>query len=235
VTRPEPDAAADQPEPDAARYQPDPGDHATPAPKPAKPRILQDGRDMFWSLAPLVVACMVLAGMVGMCSFRPTGPADGMPPSYDAAAALQADAGAVGYPVRLPKLPEGWHANSGTRSGIEAGRTDPASGARLSAVASRVGYIAPSKMYVSLTQSNADESELVRSIQKSVYPAGTEDIGGLTWIVYQGGEGTEPVWTTRIDSPQGPVQLAITGAGKPEDFRALALATQTQPPLTPTR
>ena len=190
---------------------------------------------MFWSLAPLVVACMVLAGLVGMCSFRPTGPVDGKPPTYDAAAALQADAGAVGYPVRLPKLPSGWQANSGTRSGIEAGRTDPATGAKLSAVTSRVGYIAPSKMYVSLTQSNADETALVRSIQKSVYPTGTEDVDGVNWIVYRGGEGTEPVWTTRLDSPQGQTQLAITGAGKPEDFRALAEATQSQPPLVPTR
>ena len=46
----------------------------------AKPRLLQDGRDMFWSLAPLVVACIVLAGLVGMCSFRPSGPADGAAP-----------------------------------------------------------------------------------------------------------------------------------------------------------
>jgi hypothetical protein len=220
----------------------DPGPPATqpdvagpPAPKPAKPRILQDGRDMFWSLAPLVVACMVLAGLVGMCSFRPTGPADGMAPTYDAATALQADAGAVGFPVRLPKLPEGWQANSGARAGIEAGRVDEATGAKQNAVTSRVGYIAPSRMYVSLTQSNADETALVRSIQNSVYPSGTEDVGGVTWIVYQGGEGAEPVWSTRLNSPQGPTQLAITGAGSADDFRTLALATQTQPPLTPKR
>ncbi|MGL5445424.1 MAG: hypothetical protein ACRDDJ_23570, partial [[Mycobacterium] stephanolepidis] len=30
---------------------------AVPAPRPAKPRLFQDGRDMFWSMAPLVVAC----------------------------------------------------------------------------------------------------------------------------------------------------------------------------------
>jgi hypothetical protein len=206
-----------------------------PPPKPAKPRLLQDGRDMFWSLAPLVLACMVLAGLVGMCSFRVTGPSEGMAPTYDAAAALQADANAVGYPVRLPKLPAGWQSNSGSRTGIEAGRTDPATGAKQQAVASRVGYIAPSKMYVSLTQSNADETALVQSIRNAVYPSGTEDVDGVTWIVYQGGEGTEPVWTTRINGPGGVTQLAVTGAGKPEDFRTLAAATQSQPPLVPTR
>ena len=186
---------------------------------------------MFWSLAPLVLACVVLAGLVGMCSVRPAGPSDGMIPEYDAAAALQADATALGFPIRLPRLPEGWQANSGARGGIEAGRTDPETGQRLRAVTARVGYIAPSKMYVSLTQSNADETALVQSIHRSVYPAGVEDIEGVSWVVYQGGEDTEPVWTTRLEDRGGAAQLAITGAGSSEDFRTLAVATQTQPPL----
>ncbi len=190
---------------------------------------------MFWSLAPLILGCMVLAGLVGMCSFRPGGPVEGKIPTYDAAGALQADADAVGYPVRLPRLPDGWQPNSGSRTGIEAGRTDPATGSKQQAVASRVGYIAPSKMYVSLTQSDADETALVQSIQNAVYPTGSEDISGVNWIVYQGGEGTEPVWTTRLVGPGGAAQLAITGAGEPADFRTLAVATQSQPPLVPER
>lgn len=202
-----------------------------PAPRPAKPRVLQDGRDMFWSLVPLAAVCVLLAGLVGMCSFRPAGPSDGAAPTYDAASALKADAAAVGYPIRLPALPDDWQANSGTRSGIDAGRTDSRTGDKQRAVATRVGYIAPSKMYVSLTQSDADETALVQSIQKDVYPTGTEDIDGVSWVVYQGGEGTEPVWTTRLDGPRGATQVAITGAGSSDDFRALAIATQTQPPL----
>jgi len=190
---------------------------------------------MFWSLAPLVVACIVLAGLVGMCSFRPSGPVDGMAPTYDAAAALQADADALTFPIRLPKLPAGWQPNSGTRAGIEAGRTDSRTGEQQRAVLTRVGYIAPSKMFVSLTQSNADETALVQSINNSLYPSGVQDAGGVKWVVYQGGEGTEPVWTTRLDSPEGPARLAITGAGTDEDFRTLAIATQTQTPLTAKR
>lgn len=185
---------------------------------------------MFWSLGPLVVACVLLAGLVGMCSFQARGPAEGAPPMYDAPAALQADAEVLGFPVRLPKLPEGWQANSGARDSIDGGRTD-AAGAKQRAVTSRVGYLAPSKMYVSLTQSNADETALVQSIDTEVYPAGTEDLDGVTWVVYQGGEDSEPVWTTRLDSPAGVAQLAITGAGSAEDFRTLARATQSQPPL----
>ena len=63
---------------------------------------------MFWSIAPLVLACIVLAGVVGMCSFAPGGINQGPVPSYDAADALNADAQTLGFPVRLPHLPDGW-------------------------------------------------------------------------------------------------------------------------------
>jgi Protein of unknown function (DUF4245) len=209
-----------------------------PTAKPAKPRLLQDGRDMFWSIAPLVLACIVLAGMVGMCTFSPGGINRGPVPSYNAASALRADALTLGFPVRLPRLPEGWRPNSGGRGGIPDGRTDPSTGQRLRAVSSTVGYISPAGMYLSLTQSNADENKLVGSIQASskstLYPSGTVDVDGTRWIVYEG-NGSESVWTTRLKSPAGPAQVAITGAGDVDQFRTLAVATQTQPPLPPHR
>ena len=201
-----------------------------PTAKPAKPRLLQDGRDMFWSIAPLVVACIILAGMVGMCAFSPSGINRGPVPSYNAASALRADAQALGFPVRLPRLPQGWQPNSGGRGGISDGRTDPSTGQRLHAVTSTVGYISPAGMYLSLTQSNADENKLVGSIHPSMYPSGTVDVDGTRWIIYQG-DGVESVWTTRLNSPTGPAQVAITGAGDVDQFRTLAVATQTQPPL----
>jgi len=209
--------------------------NAAPGPKAAKPRLLQDGRDMFWSLAPLVLACVVLAGLVGMCSFRPNGPGDGRAPSYDVTAALRADADTLGIPIRQPRLPAGWQANSGSRGGIDDGRTDPKTGQTQRAVTSTVGYIAPSKMYLSLTQSNADEAKLVGSIHAAMYPTGAQDLDGVKWIVYEGGEDTEPVWTTRLAGPGGAAQIAVTGAGSSDDFRTLAIATQTQPPLVPGR
>jgi hypothetical protein len=212
-----------------------PPEVAGPAPKPAKSRLLQDGRDMFWSLAPLVIACIVLAGMVGMCSFQLNGPGRGPAPSYDAAGARAADAAELAIPVRLPQLPAGWHANSGQRGSIVDGRTDPATGQHLRAVTSTVGYLTPSGMYVSLTQSNADENKLVESFSAARAPAGPVDVGGVTWVVYSGGQDTEPVWTTRLTSGSGPAQIAVTGAGSPAEFRTLAAATQSQQPLPATR
>ncbi|OMC21490.1 DUF4245 domain-containing protein [Mycobacterium sp. SP-6446] len=224
-----------QPNADVAGEQaPAPG----PVPRPAKPRLLQDGRDMFWSLAPLVLGCIVLAGLVGMCSFQPGGTNKGTVPSYDAATALRADAQALGFPIRLPQLPAGWQPNSGSRGGIQGGRTDPSTGQRLNAATSTVGYLSPTGMYLSLTQSNADEDKLVGSIHSTAYPTGAVDVAGTHWVVYQGagqgGADAEPVWTTRLTGPGGATQVAITGAGSTDQFRTLAAATQSQPPL-PTR
>jgi Protein of unknown function (DUF4245) len=219
----------DEPQPNAEVGEP------APAPRPAKPRLLQDGRDMFWSLIPLVVGCIVLAGLVGMCSFQPGGTHRGAIPSYDAAAALRADAQTLGFPVRLPRLPAGWQPNSGGRGRIENGRTDPSTGQRLNAATSTVGYISPTGMYLSLTQSNADEDKLVGSIHSSAYPTGTVDVDGTNWVVYHGsgqsGADAEPVWTTRLTGPAGTTQIAISGAGSTDQFRTLAAATQSQPPL----
>jgi Protein of unknown function (DUF4245) len=236
---PQPNASSD------AQFAGEPAPAAGPAPGPvsraAKPRLLQDGRDMFWSLIPLVLGCILLAGAIGMCSFEPVGSNKGAIPSYDAAAALRADAQTLGFPIRLPRLPAGWQANSGSRGGIDGGRTDPATGQHLHAVTSTVGYIGPTGMYVSLTQSNADEDKLVASIHRSAYPTGTVDVDGTNWVVYRGagdasdkGAEAEPVWTTKLAGPSGAAQIAITGAGGADQFRTLASATQSQPPL-PTR
>ncbi len=190
---------------------------------------------MFWSMAPLILACIVLAGVLGMCSFQAGGPAEGPVPAYDAPRALQADADALKIPIRVPQLPEGWLPNSGSRNGIDGGRTDPTSGERLRAVSSTVGYLAPSGMYVSLTQSNADEDKLVGSIEDDLYPTGVEDVDGVTWVVYDGGDRdgrpAEPLWTTRLNGPKGPAQIAITGAASTDEFRTLAAATQSASPL----
>jgi Protein of unknown function (DUF4245) len=203
---------------------------AAPEPKPAKARLLQDGRDMFWSMVPLVLACIVLAGVLGMCSFAPNGPGQGPVMPYDTSAALKADAETLKIPIRLPQLPAGWHANSGSRASIDGGRTD-ASGKTARAVISRTGFLAPTGMFISLVQSDADEQSLVRWIDNDLVPTGTQDVNGVRWIVYEGGEDSRPVWTTQLKGPTGPAQIAVTGPAGTDEYRTLAAATQLQPPL----
>ena len=134
---------------------------------------------MFWSIAPLVLACVVLAGVLGMCSFQASGPAEGPAPTYDA-------------PARCRPTPTPSRSRSGCRSYPRSGSRTPATeaastaaaptrrrGNSLRAVSSTVGYLAPSGMYVSLTQSNADEDKLVGSIEADLYPTGVEDVDGV--------------------------------------------------------
>ena len=189
---------------------------------------------MFWSIGPLVLACVVLAGVLGMCSFAPSGPGPGPAPVYNAPAALQADADALKFPIRVPALPEGWQANSGSRGGIDAGRTD-ASGQPARATMSRVGYLTPTGRYVSLSQSNADEARLMQYFDGGLVPTGAQDVDGVNWVVYEGGNAESeyryPVWTTRLPSRAGPTQIAITGAAGTDEYRTLAAAVQKQSPL----
>lgn len=135
----------------------------------------------------------------------------------------------------MPKLPDGWQANSGSRKGIEGGRTDPVTGQPVRAVGAVVGYLTPSGMYLSITQSNADEDKLVASFSPELVPTGTQDVDGVRWVVYEGGEvdgkPIEPVWTAQVRGPTGPAQLAVTGAGGTDEYRTLAAATQSQAPL----
>ena len=42
------------------------------------------------------------------------------------------------------------------------------------------------------------------------------------------------MWTTRLTGPAGPAQIAIKGAAGTDEYRTLAAAMQTQPPLPAT-
>ena len=86
-------------------------------------------------------------------------------------------------------------------------------------------------MYLALTQSNADEEKLIGSIDSDLVPTGTQDVDGVRWVVYEGDDGAEPVWTTRLTGPTGPAQIAIKGAAGTDEYRTLAAAVQKQPPL----
>ncbi len=185
---------------------------------------------MFWSMAPLVLVCIVLAGVLGTCSFAPNGPGQAPVLPYDTTASLTADAQALKIPIRLPQLPSGWRANSGSRASIDGGRTD-AKGQPARAVISQTGFLAPTGMFVRLIQSDADEQRLVRWVDADMAPTGTQDVNGTRWIVYEGGENSRPVWTTRLTGPTGPAQIAVTGPAGTDEYRTLAAATQSQPPL----
>ncbi|MFC9557096.1 DUF4245 domain-containing protein [Rhodococcus sp. NPDC056960] len=183
-----------------------------------KPRILHNNRDMVWSLLPLVLFCVLIAGIASQCTFSPGGPTSGPIPSFDIDAALKYDAQDLPFPVRKPATPEGWTPNSGSRSIVSGDNGGDSS---------TVGFITEAGRYIQLTQSNAAETVLVPFVAGGPRTAtGTEDVAGHSWIVY-GGEGVEPIWVSDF----GDVRLLVTGSASPEAFTQLTTAAADAPIL----
>lgn len=187
----------------------------------SKPRILNNNRDMVWSLIPLIIACLLIAGVASQCTLSPGGPQQGPIPNFDADAALQYDASELGFPVRNPAVPDDWTPNSGSRQTITGEQGGDVS---------NIGYISGAGRYNKLTQSDADEQVLVPFVVdgEERYASGTELVDGTEWVVYER-EGDEPVWVADL----GDVRLLITGSGTTEEFTTLAEATTSAEPLDP--
>lgn len=182
-----------------------------------KPRILNDYRDLFWSLIPLVLICVVFAGIASQCSFSAHGPTPGKIPAFDVTAALRDDARTLPFPIRQPSLPDGWKPNSGSRDTI----TGTGGGA-----VSTVGYLSPQGTYMQLTQSNATVDALANHVEGVRAPAGTQRVGDRVWSVFHV-NGTEPAWITDF----GTVRVLIKGAGDQSIYTTLAGAVGAAKPL----
>lgn len=186
----------------------------------SKPRILNNNRDMVWSLIPLVIACLLIAGIASQCTISPGGPTQGPIPNFDVDAALQYDARELSFPIRNPQVPEDWTPNSGSRKSVAGDQGGDVS---------NVGYISGAGRYIKLTQSNATEDVLVPFVVgEARYASGTQPLDGQEWVVYEQ-QGSEPVWVTDL----GDVRLLITGSGTSEEFTTLAVATTNAEPLVP--
>lgn len=182
-----------------------------------KPRILNDYRDLIWSLVPLVLIAVVFAGLASQCSFAANGPTQGKIPYFDVNAALRDDARNLKFPVRNPGVPADWTPNSGSRNTI----TGPGGGP-----VTTVGYITPTGNYMQLTQTSATEEALARFVLGSRYGSGAEQIGAQKWIVY-----AEPTEETAWIADLGESRVLIKGAGNAAAFKTLAEAVTAAPPL----
>ncbi|MFC9786361.1 DUF4245 domain-containing protein [Rhodococcus sp. NPDC127528] len=184
-----------------------------------KPRILQSNRDMLWSIIPLVVLCLIIAGIASQCTLSPGGPTPGQVPHFDINAALRYDSRELGFPVRNPAVPAGWQPNSGSRGTVTGeGGGD----------VSTVGYITDKGRYLQLSQSAATEEALVPWVAGNPRTStGVEQIGPDSWVKYSE-QGSEPIWITNL----GDVRVLITGSGSEPEFTDLATAVGEAQPLT---
>ncbi|MBM7366796.1 DUF4245 domain-containing protein [Gordonia hydrophobica] len=143
-----------------------------------KPRILHDSKDLIWSLIPLALIALLVAGISGSCSFGFGNSATQHTiPSFDAKAGLQADADTMPFPIREPALPADWKSNSGTTQDVG------------NSVSSNVGWITPDGVYVQLTQTAAVEDSLVyKLLSDKAVGEGAVDVDGQKWVKYAGDE-----------------------------------------------
>jgi Protein of unknown function (DUF4245) len=198
-------------------------DTQTPTP-PRSGRGAQTARDMVLSLAALLLILLAVLGFSRGCSFSPGGPTvdTSAVPTVDAHSALVGLAASVDFPVREPKLPAGWHANS--IDTISIGTGDQAR------QAVRVGWLTPAGGFLRLSQTQGQDRDLIASETDDprAEPAatGTIDVGGTSWTIYPARR-AETSWLASV----GGVRLLISGNGREADFRALAQAVQTATPL----
>ncbi|WP_238422065.1 DUF4245 domain-containing protein [Gordonia sp. 'Campus'] len=184
-----------------------------------KPRILINGKDMFWSLVPLLALCALVAIASGNCSVGvQKDPSDSKVPAFDVVTALQADARELPFPIRRPPTPDGWRPNSGTSDAIEGHRV------------STVGWLSSGGAYVQLSQSDAPEDLLVPYLGGSdfddVVGTGTRQSGGRQWVTYETSEGKK-FWITDM----GNVRIAVLSRGPDADLDTIASSVVAQPPL----
>ncbi len=181
-----------------------------------KPRILQDGRDMIWTVLALLGVCIFVLFASGNWTFGlKAGNGDDKVPAFDVSAALVADARSMPFPLRRPATPDGWKPNSGSTQMVGG------------SVASNVGWVSKKGSYVQLTQTSAPEDELVAFLGGfDAMGAGKRDAGGHSWVVYDG-EDKNKFWITDL----GDVRIGVRSKGLDADIEKIAVGVVTQEPL----
>jgi hypothetical protein len=179
---------------------------------------------MVLSLAALLLILAAVLGLGHGCSFSPGGPTidTSSVPTVRVDSVLPGLAAGVDFPVRAPKLPATWRANSTDTISIGAGDA--------SRPVVRVGWLTPGGGFLRLSQTQGAAADLVASEtddpQSQPAATGTIDVAGVNWTIYPARR-SETSWLAEV----GGVRLLISGHAEDADLRTLAQAVQTAPPL----
>lgn len=175
-----------------------------------KPRILQDNRDIFLTLAVMVIAMVLTVGFTGLCSFNPGRPENGPVQEVDAAAFLKMENRRVPFAVIQPNVPEGWISNS-TRAGVAAERQSTI-----------VGYVTPEGAFLQATQTDAAVGKLPAD-GKARTKGDKVDVEGVSWQVFEPvDDGTRRIWLAEVHG----ISVMLEGSAGDAEYRALAVAMQ---------
>lgn len=182
-------------------------------------------RDMALTMVVLAAVVLALAALSHSCSFSPGGPSSNSSalPTVDVPDELRGAAGRMPFPLREPRVPADWRANSASSGTVgDAGRDS----------AVTIGWVTGAGSYLALVQSNAKPADLVRyqvgqADDSAVTPRGQTTVDGVSWVIYPGIR-SERVWVADL----GAVRLLITGSGDDAQFRTLAAAATSASPVT---
>ncbi len=172
---------------------------------------------MFLSLLALLLIIAPLVLLTRGCSFEPgaprADPADA--PVVDVRGDLSRLAPSVGFPIRLPRVPEQWRANSTSTSSVPP-----------TSVVVRAGWLTPER-FVQLSQSSAPMADLLAVETGTASSArGDVDVDGTKWAVHPGRR-DERVWVADLAG----TTVLITGNGSEDEFRTVARSLKAAPPL----
>jgi hypothetical protein len=179
-------------------------------------------RDMVGAMVVLLVIVGVLVAVTRGCSFDPGAPTSdpATAPRVDVSAKLAQAASSVAFPVRQPKVPSSWHANSSSTAPVGAGSA--------ANVVVRVGWITAEGRYVQLGQSGGSVADvLTAEAGEASAQSGAESVDGVSWGVYPSRR-DEVAWVGTLDG----VVVVITGSGSDQEFRSLASAVAAASPLS---
>ena len=183
----------------------------------SKPRYLTSGKDMIWSIIPLIIVCAFVAMASGNCSVGLTGTtSDDRRQSFDVQGALKSDAQTLSFPIRKPADPKGWKPNAGSRTTIDGH------------VASNVNWLTSAGSSLQLTQTDASKGELVDSLGGGNVSSttATKDIGGHSWTTYSTYDDNK-FWITDL----GDVRIAVMSKGPDSDLETMAAAVVAEQPI----
>ena len=184
-----------------------------------KPRLFQDGRDIFLTLAVMALAMVVTVGATGLCSFNPGAPQAGPVREVDTDTFLPMEARRVAFPVRDPQLPKQWVANSQRASQV-AGHQ-----------ATIVGFVTPEQQFIQVLQTDAPLDQLPGQPDKprpheEEKTITSDEAGAVQWHIFTSDDDSiRPTWVADL----GDSRLVLEGSANEAEFETFAQAMQDSP------
>jgi hypothetical protein len=183
-------------------------------PEPDSPSARRAARftyaNMFRSLLPLVVICLVV---VGWTAFR-SGPDVDPVREIDPGSTIRIAAERAAYPLAVPTgLAEGYRPTSARTDAVDAGEGD--------SVTLEIGYVTPSEEFAGFVISDDPRARPVRDVLDGAREQGSARLGGAAWT-----RSTTERGETALTHVEDGVTVVVTGSASDDELETVAAAVQ---------